>query len=236
MSDNESKKRTPPYVSYKTFKNAITQLEHVPSTIDYSVYESMNGTTRTLLFGALRYLGLIDDKGKPSAEFKAMAEGDDGAWKATMKSLIEKHYAAQLDPLAKGTPKALKDSFPDDLGASVPGPACQFLVKAAEEAGLTVSPSIKKGKFASGGRRSSSRRSTKKNEVDGGGGEPSPSDDSSTVSFPLPLTGGREARLVVPRDLTPRDVAMLKAGMALAEAMASSNTNEDSGKGQSGDE
>lgn len=227
MAENQTqgKKRTPAYVPYTTFKNAIMKLDHVPDTIDYSVYAQMNGSTRTFLFGALKFFQLIDDQGEPSPEFMRLASGNEEEWKKTLKPLIERHYADQLPALKGGTPASLKKAFGDDIGASVVSPACRFLVQAAQDCGIEVSGTIQKGSF--GGSPRAVRKGKERTPREGNGGiDDTPAAeiiDPTSVVFPMPLTGGREAKLIVPRDITKRDVAMLKAGMAIAEALAAAN-------------
>ena len=67
---------TPPYTSYRTFKTFIEDLhEHgVPSRIDRSVLTRFSGVVGTQLMHALRFLGLIEDDGRPTERLKATGE------------------------------------------------------------------------------------------------------------------------------------------------------------------
>ena len=71
---------TPPYTSYRTFKTFIEDLhEHgVPSRIDRSVLTRFSGIVGTQLMHALRFLGLIEDDGRPTERLKGLvkAHGD----------------------------------------------------------------------------------------------------------------------------------------------------------------
>ena len=67
---------TPPYTSYRTFKTFIEDLhEHgVPSRIDRSVLTRFSGIVGTQLMHALRFLGLVEDDGRPTERLKATGE------------------------------------------------------------------------------------------------------------------------------------------------------------------
>ncbi len=64
MADKEKSTASPPYISFRTFLNFIDGLKgQVPPVIDRSVMRSMSGSLQAQLLPALRYLGLIDEKG-----------------------------------------------------------------------------------------------------------------------------------------------------------------------------
>ncbi len=229
-SDQKLKKRTPPYVAYKTFKSSIAGLDHVPDTIDYSMYDRMNGSARTLLFGALKFFELIDDKEKPSQEFRRLAGGEGEAWNGTLKSLIERHYADQLSFLKSGTVASLKRSFGDEIGPSIVSPACRFLMQAAQDVGLPVSPSIAKGKFGSApplNRRK--KKAPTPQTSNGSGGGHTTKTLSETVRFPIPIAGKLAGEISVPKNLTEADLPMLKAMFAAVEQYAKQNVDQEGG-------
>ena len=74
---------TPPYTSYRTFKTFIEDLhEHgVPSRIDRSVLTRFSGVVGTQLMHALRFLGLIEDDGRPTAAPQGAGES---AWRRAL--------------------------------------------------------------------------------------------------------------------------------------------------------
>ena len=65
---------TPPYTSYRTFRTFIDDLhEHgIPSRIDRSVLTRFSGVVGTQLMHALRFLGLIEDDGRPTQHLREL--------------------------------------------------------------------------------------------------------------------------------------------------------------------
>ena len=65
---------TPPYTSYRTFRTFIDDLrEHgVPSRIDRSVLTRFSGVVGSQLMHALRFLGLIEDDGRPTPRLREL--------------------------------------------------------------------------------------------------------------------------------------------------------------------
>src|SRR5271163_794479 len=88
--------RTAPYTSYRTFKTFIEDLrEHgVPSRIDRSVLTRFSGVVGTQLMHALRFLGLIDDEGRPTQLLGELANTQGGAeWPVTLSQALREAYA-----------------------------------------------------------------------------------------------------------------------------------------------
>lgn len=216
----EDTKKTPAYVSYKTFKSSIMGLDHVANTIDYSVYKSMNGSTRNFLFGAFRFFDLINATGAPSKRFRDMATKDESVWNKNMGDLVRSHYQPQLEALASGTTASLKTAF-GDIGQSVVAPACRFLIAAAKDAGIPVSPSIESGSIGNATPRKKRTKgaSTEKHEdnLDDGGGS---NEHAGTLSFPVPIQGKDAGRIVVPKDMSEEDLPMFQAMVAAVVAYA----------------
>jgi len=75
MTIDKSRRRLPPYISYRTFDNFIGRLQQqVPSRIDRSYWgETLSGSTGTQLMAALRFLNLVDTNGKPTNQLKLIA-------------------------------------------------------------------------------------------------------------------------------------------------------------------
>lgn len=223
---NREARRTPAYVAYKTFKNVLSSLDHVPQTIDYSVFPSMNGSTRSYLFGAFKYLELINDEGVPSDAFRelALASSED-AWKKVMRELIERHYADQLDALQHGTPTTLKKSIGDNIGPSVVAPACRFLIAAATDAGIQVSPSISRGTIGNSG-SPRKRRNRKETTPRTGGTDDHHQNQKGMIRFPIPLQGKQAGEIAVPEDLTVDDLPMVQAMFKAVEQYAEQATSK----------
>ncbi len=72
---DKEKKRLPPYVSYRTFRNFLDGLQvgGMPARIDRSYWgDRLSGTTGTQLISALRFLNLVDASGLPTNRLKML--------------------------------------------------------------------------------------------------------------------------------------------------------------------
>ncbi len=161
MSD-EKKSPSPAYVAYATFKNSIRTLKHgnaIPDRIDPTVFGTMSGSAKNQLFGALKFFGLVDDKGVPAPRLRELATSDENGWNKAMGEMVHDRYREQVKVLKTGTPQMLRESF-GDIGGIVK-PAVRFLLAACKDTGIDVSPLIlregSKGNGAPKRRRVSSR-------------------------------------------------------------------------------
>jgi hypothetical protein len=70
-----NKKRSPPYVSYRSFTTLLEELQRgVPARIDRSYWgDKFSGSTGTQLISALRFLNLVDANGVPTNQLKELA-------------------------------------------------------------------------------------------------------------------------------------------------------------------
>jgi hypothetical protein len=144
--------RTAPYTSYRTFKTFIEDLrEHgVPSRIDRSVLTRFSGVVGTQLMHALRFLGLIDDEGRPTPLLGELVNAHGGAqWPVTLSQALREAYAPifAID-LETATPShfsaAFRKAFP--AAEAVVQKCVTFFLYAAADAGLKVSGRILKGR------------------------------------------------------------------------------------------
>lgn len=141
----DNKPASPAYVSYSSFKNSIRGFVHdgeIPSHIDPSILGSLSGSVRAQFLSALRFFKLIDGEGRPSADLKALALASEPEWKKIVARLLQSHYKGQLEALRTGTPATLKTSFGSDQAIVIP--AARFLIAAALDSDIPVSPTIKK--------------------------------------------------------------------------------------------
>ncbi|MCH7792137.1 MAG: DUF5343 domain-containing protein [Planctomycetes bacterium] len=221
------KKTTPPYIPYSTFKNAttgklVTSAGDLPSHIDSSVLPGMAGGTQAHYFVALRFFGLIDKEGRPSDRLRRMVSGDDG-WEAEMKALLERHYSDHLPILPNGTPKKLRQSFDQYASSgSVIMKSVRFFVVAAEDAGFKVADSIQKSKGgpvpsrAGGGRR---RRKFRDDDHDDER-QTDPGKRTGMITYPLHFPGRAAGEIVVPNNITPDDIEVVKTMVTAIEIYA----------------
>ena len=151
-----------PYMSYKTFRNHLDSLRHskVPGRFDSSVFPSMNGMNRSLMFSTLRYFGLISANDIPTPELQALVKCDSAEAREQIWSrLVEDHYAdvfkTDLD-LKSATTKQMTDVLGKRSSPETARKSVLFFCAAARDAGIEISPHVKP--YA---RRQSSRTSSK---------------------------------------------------------------------------
>jgi len=177
----------PPYVSYRTFRNFLVQMEKqgLPGRIDRSVLAHKSGSVQSQLFLALRFLGLIHKSGKPTEDIRRLLTGGQRERMAHFKSLLERSY-----PFVFGTGFDVETATSDQTeeifgrtGASgeTLRRCISFFVAAARESGIQVSSYIKPHR----GKKSPSRSPPQ--------GGPAP---ATTTSLPRPAPSGTTRKVV----------------------------------------
>jgi Family of unknown function (DUF5343) len=143
---------TPPYTSYRTFKTFIEDLhEHgVPSRIDRSVLTRFSGVVGTQLMHALRFLGLIEDDGRPTERLKALVKAHGtGSWSERLLELLGHEYAPMFAiDLETATPSHFNEAFRKAFPAAdaVVQKCVTFFLYAANDAGVKISGRVLKGR------------------------------------------------------------------------------------------
>jgi Family of unknown function (DUF5343) len=144
--------RTPPYTSYRTFKTFIEDLrEHgVPSRIDRSVLTRFSGVVGSQLMHALRFLGLIEDHGRPTQRLKELVNAHGaGRWPEKLLEVLRQEYAAMFAiDLETATPSHFNEAFRKAFPAAdaVVQKCVTFFLYAANDAGVTISGRVLKGR------------------------------------------------------------------------------------------
>jgi len=152
MLDRARPSGTPPYTSYRTFKTFIEDLhEHgVPSRIDRSVLTRFSGVVGSQLMHALRFLGLIEDDGRPAPRLKALMKAHDaGHWAATLLEVLRHTYAPMFAiDLETATPSHFNEAFRKAFPAAdaVVQKCVTFFLYAANDAGVKISGRVLKGR------------------------------------------------------------------------------------------
>jgi hypothetical protein len=142
----ESKGLTVAYVPFRTFIGALDSLaQGVPHVIDRSIFPQMSGVTQGQVMGALRFLGLINAQGKPSAELHALATQKDKR-KENLRRVIEHAYPELIQSdLSKATPSSLNQAFEKfAVTGETNQKAKSFFLQAAKECGIALSPYLLK--------------------------------------------------------------------------------------------
>jgi len=143
---------TPPYTSYRTFKTFIEDLhEHgVPSRIDRSVLTRFSGVVGTQLMHALRFLGLIEDDGRPTERLKGLVKAHGtGNWSERLLELLRHEYAPMFAiDLETATPSHFNEAFRKAFPAAdaVVQKCVTFFLYAANDAGVKISGRVLKGR------------------------------------------------------------------------------------------
>jgi Family of unknown function (DUF5343) len=144
--------RTPPYTSYRTFKTFIEDLrEHgVPSRIDRSVLTRFSGVVGTQLMHALRFLGLIEDDGRPTPRLKELVNAHSSEhWPEKLLELLRQEYAPMFAiDLETATPSHFNEAFRKAFPAAdaVVQKCVTFFLYAANDAGVKISGRVLKGR------------------------------------------------------------------------------------------
>jgi hypothetical protein len=171
------------YVSWKTFANSIGQLSkaEIPNVIDKTVFTGMAFSVQNQLFAGMRFLGLIDEKSKPTADLEHLATELEDARKDKLKEIIQKRYSELFAlNLKKTTPDELTKKMAESYGVTgdTREKAVRFFVSAAEYAGIELSPLLA-SKKANGGTRTTNRKRGLRKSV-----SPSPPSSDSVADQP----------------------------------------------------
>ncbi len=151
-SENAKSARTPPYTSYRTFRTFIEDLRQhgVPSRIDRSVLTRFSGVVGMQLTHALRFLGLIEEAGRPTQRLRDLVNAEDAArWRETLLGCLRDEYAPLFAiDLGSATPSHFHDTFRKAFPAAdaVVQKCVTFFLYAANDAGLKMSPRVLKGR------------------------------------------------------------------------------------------
>ncbi len=149
------KKNSVPYVPFKTFLAAIEGLEHgIPHQIDASFWPSYSGTIKSQLLGSFRFLGLIEDGGRPSASLKSLVE-DKANRQAILRKLLETSYPKIVGVgLQQMTPQQFDELMREyGMHGATHDKATSFFLKAAKYAEMPMSTWLGQKTRASGSRK-----------------------------------------------------------------------------------
>jgi hypothetical protein len=146
-------KAVPPYVSYKSFINFLDNLKSqaIPQRIDRSVkvFQTMSGSLQGQLKAALIYLNLITQNGDTTAALENLVHSEEGIQREqALKSILIPAYPFIFEnglELERATHRQLEERF-DKTGANrdTVRKCIAFFLKAANGAGIKLSPHFKK--------------------------------------------------------------------------------------------
>lgn len=149
MATEPKKTESPPYVSYATFANLIKGLRAtgIPSRIDKSVLSKLSGSVQGAVLSALKWLGLIDADGVPSAKLEALVAADEATYPTVLSDLLRSRYSFVADGslnLAKATGSQVEQKFREyGISGSTVVKCMGFFIAAAREAKMALGPHVK---------------------------------------------------------------------------------------------
>jgi len=151
MASETARKRLPPYISYRTFRNFIEGLQHgIPARIDRSYWgDRYSGSNGTQLVSALRFLGLIDHSNAPSPRLRQLISARDAQRGDILRQICTDAYlfllGSSFEP-QQATYAQLDELFHTvyQLTDDVARKCIKFFIELSLEAGIPLSPFILK--------------------------------------------------------------------------------------------
>lgn len=150
MVKESSRKRLPPYISYRTFQNFLERLQQgVPARIDRSYWsERLSGSNGTQLMSALRFLGLIDAKDTPTSRLRLLAQANGAQRAEVLKQITSGAFGFVLQDsfdAQSATYSQLEEAFSTfELTDGVRRKCVKFFVELSSDAGIPLSSFITK--------------------------------------------------------------------------------------------
>ncbi len=151
MVNDRNKKRSPPYVSFRSFLTLVEELQRfLPSRIDRSYWEhKFSGATGTQLMSALRFLSLIDANATPTQQLKDLVNAKGAVRNAMLKKVCQESFTFLMSnsfETEKATYDQLDEVFKELYGVDrdVARKCIKFFVELATHAEIPLSPSITK--------------------------------------------------------------------------------------------
>lgn len=153
------------YVGWGTFKNSILDgmAEGLPNVIGKSIFVGMAGGVQSHMMASLKFLCLIDDEGRPTAELTRLVSGAEQDQKAVLAEILNNRYSALISlGLDKASMKQLTDTLERvyRVTGDTTERAARFFISAAQYAGIPLSRHIMEGAISVRRRRSSRRPAT----------------------------------------------------------------------------
>ncbi len=152
METPDKKKPAPPYVAYKTLSNFLDRFKQgVPARIDRGLMASMSGAAQSQVTTALRYLGMMTEKGIPLPLLHRYVSGQDDERRAALLEALTNSYPflfGEHFDLARATGQLLREAFETNTSATgeTLGRCIAFFKDAAADAMIILSPYIKEKK------------------------------------------------------------------------------------------
>jgi hypothetical protein len=161
MVTDRGRKRLPPYISYRLFRNFLERLQQgVPGRIDRDFCDReglLSGTNSTQLMAALRYLSLIDSNGRPLERLKPLVQARGEQRSVILREIARDGYgfvlAGSLD-LRTASYTEIEGIFAErfQLKDQLSRKCLKFFCEISTDAGLQLSQYILKHFYSGRGR------------------------------------------------------------------------------------
>lgn len=139
----EARKKTAPYLPFKTFLNSLDVFTHgTPSILDRTIWKSQSNVMQGLIMNTYRFLGLVDEYDAPSEALEKMIAHHEQR-PAVLRGLMEATYGQEFGwDFSSATPKLLEGMFEDSYAVTgaTKQKAITFFLKACRFASITLSP------------------------------------------------------------------------------------------------
>jgi hypothetical protein len=199
--------KTPPYVSYPSFKTLMSELhDHgVPSRIDRSVLKRFSGVVGTQLITALRFLGFLDGQSQPTARLtELVAAYGTPEWGHKLIPILQEAYAPLFGlDLGNATASHFDETFRKSFPGSdaVLAKSANFFLGAAKDGGIILSDRVLHGRKPRTSNGSARRRAPRRKESNSSAAIPNVGAESIEVS-----TTGRKVSEVLLDNFDPNDM------------------------------
>lgn len=213
----------PPYTSYRSFQNLISELREyvrthqmVPAVIDRSLLSKRSGSEQSALIAALKWFELITDNGTPTQLLHDYVETDESKSAPILKAMVEKSYSLITDgkfDLRRATTNQMAEQFRQyDISGSTLYKCIGFFLAAAKEAGIPVSPLVKApvASSSSGAKRKPKPVAAPTPISPVVALDPHPAHKTprapreDMVAIPIPIYGGSDGVIYLPGNMTEK--------------------------------
>jgi hypothetical protein len=152
LVNDMNKKRSPPYVSYRSFLTLLDDLRArgIPSRMDRSYWgDKFSGSTGTQLISALRFLNLVDGNGVPTNLLKELVQARGSVRVDCLKRISHSSFTflgnSVFEP-DKATYAQLEETFHENyqVDKDVARKCIKFFTELAGEAEIPLSTFITK--------------------------------------------------------------------------------------------
>jgi hypothetical protein len=148
---DRNKKRSPPYVSYRSFLTLLEELQRgLPARIDRSYWgDKFSGSTGTQLMSALRFLNLIDTNAVPTSQLKELVTARGVPRAEILRKISQESFSflkSDTFESEKATYGQMVEVFNDvyQVDKDVARKCIKFFSELANDAGISLSPFITK--------------------------------------------------------------------------------------------